>query len=108
MFKNSLAHVIVSPCDELDKQPPGNKTRTEVIRVIDLHISSGNPSLFHYQPKYALLRLYFPSELNAVVLHRYFNESNPEIKVRYEIHPQDLNQKNIKLANLGLKDYGAG
>ena len=48
LFKNTPVYVIASTPDEHGKHPSRKKANDEVIRAIDLNISSANPSMSHY------------------------------------------------------------
>ena len=79
LFRNTAHDLIVTLPDQRGRHEPGNKTSDEVIKAIDLHILSANPTSSHYRRKHPPpppppLRLYLTSELNATILHKYFME----------------------------------
>ena len=104
LFNKTPEQNIASVSDERGRHEPTNKTSDEIINAIDLHIESANPTSSHYRLKHAPLRVYLPSELSATLLHKYFMESNPDMKVKYDIYRQRLRLKNVSFAKLGLED----
>ena len=101
LFRNTAHNLIVTLPDQRGRHEPGNKTSDKVIKAIDLHILSANPTS-HYRRKHAPLRLYLTSELNTTILYKYFMESNREMK--YDLYRKRLNLMNISFARLGLED----
>ena len=95
---------IAAKNDERGRHEPSNKTGEDIIKAIDDHIMSANPTCSHYRRKHAPQRFYLPSELKATTLHRYFKETYPEWNVHYDIYRQRIKALNISFAKLGLED----
>ena len=84
------------------KSVPSNKTDETQLKDIDAHIMSYDPSISHYRRSHVPNRLYLPSELSIVQMHK--NYKNGGGKCSHEIYRRRINLKNIAFTKLGHEE----
>lgn len=75
------------------------------ISMIEIHIESFNPTIFHYRREDAPNIKYLPSDISISLMHSDFNNTHPESQISYELHCKISNEQKISSANLGHEEY---
>ncbi|XP_031356311.1 uncharacterized protein LOC116180454 isoform X2 [Photinus pyralis] len=87
--------------DRRGSHTPANKLDKSI--VID-HINSFAPSIAHYRREHAPLRLYLPTDLNANIMYKHFQNIYGETWCSYDYYRTTLRDLNISFVKLGHED----
>ena len=90
--------------DKRGKDQAPNKTREELLQIVDSHIRSFNPSISHYRRAHAPNRLYISPEYSAQKMFEDFKKNNPDTPVKYLLYWSRLKAMNISFVKLGEEE----